>query len=264
VPGFDDATGRFTGYRGTARRPRGDEQAAPVRQATPATDSLRQLVHELRTPTNAIVGFAEMIESELLGPVAPVYRDQARVIRTQTRHLIGAIDDLDFAARIESRGLDLRSDRVAIGAVIADAIADLEPLATLRGATFVTEGPDGLVDGDARAVERLVSRLLAAVTAAAAPGERIAIRTGLAAGAILLEIDRPEAMADYPGNALFTAEDASDAQSGEGGLLLGSGFAFRLARNLVHELGGSMVVGDQELTLRLPAAVDRSMEQATI
>jgi hypothetical protein len=28
-----------------------------------------------RTPANAVAGFAELIESELLGPVAPVYRD---------------------------------------------------------------------------------------------------------------------------------------------------------------------------------------------
>ena len=55
---------------GTARRPRTDERAEPSRPApaTPA-DSLRQLVHELRTPTNAIAGFAEMIETQILGPV---------------------------------------------------------------------------------------------------------------------------------------------------------------------------------------------------
>ena len=50
---------------------------APTRSAEPsragrgmAPDSLRQLVHELRTPTNAIAGFAEMIETQMLGPVA--------------------------------------------------------------------------------------------------------------------------------------------------------------------------------------------------
>src|SRR6185312_5930438 len=78
IPVFDPANGRFTGYRGTARRPRADERAEPV----PA-DSLRQLVHELRTPTNAIAGFAEMIESQMLGPVSDPYRDRAGEIRTQ-------------------------------------------------------------------------------------------------------------------------------------------------------------------------------------
>jgi len=56
---FDPATGRFSGYRGVARRPRSDETAAAG--ASPdqaAADTLRQLMHELRTPTNAIAGFA--------------------------------------------------------------------------------------------------------------------------------------------------------------------------------------------------------------
>src|SRR3546814_11097006 len=62
VPFFDRHHGRFTGYRGTARRPRADESATHLR-ANPglygsglAPDSLRQLVHELRTPPNALVG----------------------------------------------------------------------------------------------------------------------------------------------------------------------------------------------------------------
>uniref|UniRef100_UPI00262B624D hypothetical protein n=1 Tax=Sphingomonas bacterium TaxID=1895847 RepID=UPI00262B624D len=68
IPVFDRETGRFTGYRGSARRPRPDESAEPVQGGrSPASDALRQLVHELLTPTNAIAGFAEMIETQLLG-----------------------------------------------------------------------------------------------------------------------------------------------------------------------------------------------------
>src|SRR3546814_5933795 len=101
---------RFAGYRGTARRPRADESAAP-RTAGIVPDSLRQLVHELRTPTSAIAGFAEMIEAEILGPVADPYRDRAAAIRRQARDLLVAIEDLDTAARLESRALDLRPAR---------------------------------------------------------------------------------------------------------------------------------------------------------
>ncbi|MFY0104416.1 histidine kinase dimerization/phospho-acceptor domain-containing protein, partial [Acinetobacter baumannii] len=73
---------------------------------------MRQLVHELRTPTTAIAGFAEMIEGELLGPVPAPYRDYAGNIRHQARGLLGAIDDLDTAARLDSNALDLRPESV--------------------------------------------------------------------------------------------------------------------------------------------------------
>ncbi|RZM08406.1 MAG: sensor histidine kinase, partial [Sphingomonas sp.] len=44
---FDHHSGRFTGMRGTARRPRQDEVAELVPAMAPVSDSLRQLVHEL-------------------------------------------------------------------------------------------------------------------------------------------------------------------------------------------------------------------------
>ena len=106
-PMFDRATGRFLGLRGIARR---SEPSAVVQldAGRNEADSLRQLVHELRTPTNAISGFAELIEAQLLGPVSASYRGYATVIREQAGALIAAIDDLDTAARIEGRALESR------------------------------------------------------------------------------------------------------------------------------------------------------------
>ncbi|MEH3121772.1 MAG: hypothetical protein PGN16_07290 [Sphingomonas phyllosphaerae] len=73
MPMFDQMTGAFTGRRGQARRPRADERAERGldRERAAGAEGLRRLVHELRTPTNAIAGFSELIEQQLLGPVAP-------------------------------------------------------------------------------------------------------------------------------------------------------------------------------------------------
>jgi signal transduction histidine kinase len=61
-------------------------------------DSLRELVHEIKTPLNAIMGFAEIIEGQYLGPADRGYRERAAEIWRQARLLLTAIDDLDFAA----------------------------------------------------------------------------------------------------------------------------------------------------------------------
>ncbi|MES2754564.1 MAG: HAMP domain-containing sensor histidine kinase [Pseudomonadota bacterium] len=263
TPVFDFASGRFTGYRGTARRPRADEQPH-LAAHTPATDALRQLVHELRTPANAISGFAEMIEHELLGPVEPLYRDRATAIRNQTRGLLDAIDDLDTAARLESRSLELRPEAVALTPLLTRVLGDLHPLAELRGAQLSLDvEPDTVAAGDARALERLWSRLLTALVAASAPGEVVAGRVGRDGDAVRLTIDRPRAFSPTPDGPLLSA-DAEVEAAGDGAPLLGAGFAFRLARNLTAELGGSLVIDAETLTLRLPAAVDRAVEQATV
>ncbi|WP_262503966.1 sensor histidine kinase [Sphingosinithalassobacter sp. CS137] len=259
IPVFDPASGRFTGYRGTARRPRTDERAEPSRPApaTPA-DSLRQLVHELRTPTNAIAGFAEMIETQILGPVPEPYRDRAGVIRTQAKELLGAIDDLDLAARIESDALALVPGTVALRPLLCGIADDLAPLAELRGSWIALPVDNLSVSGDRRAVERLLSRLMATLVSASDRGERVGVRMGIeGADTVAIWLERPAALADFPGEAMLGIDD-----EGSDATLLGTGFALRLARNLAKELDGSLVIGADSLTLRLPAAVSAPVEQA--
>ncbi|MBB4097545.1 histidine kinase dimerization/phospho-acceptor domain-containing protein [Sphingomonas kyeonggiensis] len=261
IPVFDPGNGRFTGYRGTARRPRVDERAEPVRIAAgPAmpADSLRQLVHELRTPTNAIAGFAEMIEAQMLGPVGDAYRDRAQVIRSQARELLGAIDDLDLAARIDSAALSLVPGTIALRPVLASIADDLAPLAELRGSVIALPIADLSVSGDRRAVERLLARLLATLVSASGQGERIGVHmVPEGAEMVAITIDRPQALADYPGDSVLDIDDEREDIT-----LLGTGFALRLARNLSRELGGALVIGRESLTLRLPAAVNEQVGQA--
>lgn len=258
IPVFDPANGRFTGYRGTARRPRVDERAEPSRpQPASTADSLRQLVHELRTPTNAIAGFAEMIESQMLGPVPDPYRDRAGTIREQARDLLGAIDDLDLAARIESDALSLVRGRVSLRPLLAGIADDLAQLAELRGSWIALPVDDLAIMGDRRAAERLLSRLMTTLISASSEGERIGVRSTIDGDMVAISIDRPAALADFPGEAMLGIDDeAGDAS------LLGTGFALRLARNLARELGGSLVIDVDSLTLRLPAPENIVVEQA--
>ena len=266
LPVFDRASGRFTGYRGSARRPRADEMAEPAREGrNPASDALRQLVHELRTPANAIAGFAEMIESQLLGPVPQPYRAHAATIRSQTHDLLGAIDDIDMAARIESAALDLHPGDVPVAPLLARIADDLAPLARLRGAVLAIDaGTDGIaIAGDDRAVERLVARLMATLISSAGIGENIAVvACGEGDRTVALAFDRPGALGAYAEERLLTIDAEIEAER-EGAPLLGTGFALRLARNLAIELGGSLTIGEDRLTLRLPAAFLPHVEQVS-
>lgn len=254
VPVFDAKSGRFTGYRGAARRPRSDERAEMPGTARPSpVESLRELIHELRTPAGAITGFAELIEAQMLGPVPIAYREQAMAIRTEARELLAIIDDLDFAARIEARALDLRPRAVQLKPVIKAISDQLAPLAASRGAWLALPAADHAVRGDERAIDRLLARLLATVVGAAAQGERIGITILRDAGDMVsVEIDRPAGLnVDAPAEP----DDGDPA-------VLGTGFALRLAGNLARELGGALMFAPDRLTLRLPGADDPDVEQA--
>jgi signal transduction histidine kinase len=252
VPDFDEASGRFIGYRGVGRRPARHERAEAS-----ASDQLRQLVHELRTPVGAVSGFAELIETELLGPVPPVYRQRAGTIRSEAGQLLAAIDDLDTAARIDGAALQLTPAEVPLAPLIDRIVDDLRPLADLRGAQLAAGGERASVVADDRALERLLARLLATLVAAAEPGERIGIDVRRASDRVVISADRPRALTEIAGDALFALDDAAV----EGGPLLGAGFTLRLVRNLAAELGGALSIDRDALTLRLPAVLIADMGQ---
>ena len=268
VPDFDAGTGRFLGYAGTASRPARHQRA----EREEAADGLRQLVHELRTPANAVAGFAEFIETELLGPVPPLYRARAVTIRAQANDLIAAIDDLDTAARIEADALDLRARNVSLTALARHVAATLAPLATERGATLAITGADVVAALDERSAERLVARLLSTTLAAARRGERIGVSLATAGGEAVLAVDRPAAFAGRTAEALFALGDPDGGPDGGpnhggngagGAPLLGTGFTLRLVRNLAREVGGALAIERDRLTLRLPEALHRDMDRAS-
>ena len=104
MPAFEPTDGRFAGYRGIALRESGGsyDPARDGHSLLSDPNSLRELVHEIKTPLNAIIGFAEIIDSQLLGPADRNYRTRAAEIVAQAKLLLSAIDDLDFAAKLQA------------------------------------------------------------------------------------------------------------------------------------------------------------------
>ncbi len=71
-PRFARSGGHFLGYRGRIRRPL--VSVADISPADSPQDRMRQVLHELRTPVNAIQGFAEVIQQQIFGPAPNAYR----------------------------------------------------------------------------------------------------------------------------------------------------------------------------------------------
>ncbi|WP_419809608.1 sensor histidine kinase [Sphingomonas sp.] len=261
LPRFDPATGQFTGFAGSGRRSRADAVPTP---AVDAADSLRQLVHELRTPANAITGFAEMIGTELLGPVPPVYRERALLIESEAAALVGAIDDLDTAARLQGEALDLRPGPIDLVVPLAAAVAALHPLATARGVSLIADPSEpAIVLADDRAVARLLARLLTVAVASAETGEHLRVQIVLKTRNVRLHVTRPRGLSVEGDDALLAIAPSGAAGTGDGDPLLGLAFTLRLVRDLAGALGGSLAITPDRLTLRLPAAVTARMERAT-
>jgi signal transduction histidine kinase len=263
VPYFDARRGSFLGYRGTARRPRLDEIAhnltrpAGVFGTQFPADSLRQLIHELRTPLNAIIGFAEMIEGQYMGPAAAGYRGSASEIVAQARGLLGAVDDLDTAARLESRRFETGDSQVDAVALLCRLHESYERVAEQRGSRIAIAIADGLppVLVEPAAAERMFARLLAGTIGLAGEGETIEAAMALEprGDAIMLRlaIDRPASIGGVDEAELLDPGYSPDGDW-PGAPALGLGFALRLVRNLAEAVGGALVVDAARFALYLP------------
>jgi len=137
LPVYCPDSGNFLGYRGTAEnvtalRQREDALISAKESAELAnrakTEFLANMSHELRTPLNAVIGFSEIMESELLGPLGSIqYKSYAADIHESAQHLLTLINDILDVAKIEAGAHELRDEEVdpydvvgAVGRLVAE------------------------------------------------------------------------------------------------------------------------------------------------
>jgi two-component sensor histidine kinase len=107
--------------------------AAAERANRSKSEFLSNMSHELRTPLNAIVGFGQLLAMPGL-----MERDEAQRrsfiehIVDGGRHLLTLINEILNLAQIEAGKVDVNVERVALGPLLAECDAMVDPLAAKR------------------------------------------------------------------------------------------------------------------------------------
>ena len=265
APFFDTISGRFKGYRGILRRPNVAESAQIEGVRAGDGDQMQQLVHELRTPLGAIIGFSEIIEQQLFGPVSSEYRMLAKNILTDARRLLAGFDDLSTAARIEAGQFSPSSGFTDCG-WLANRLAErLHGLSESLSVTLNLSKADPVrpFAADAELTERLFSRLLSAIIIGCEPGEELTgrFRTELglrAKNSFILPLPKKLRLlteAELLGSMPSDSDNVLDAP------LLGLGFSLRLVRNLARSVQGDLQFQKECLLLTLPASKESGLHQ---
>ena len=249
VPAFEPTDGRFAGYRGVALRETAAPELPPINapELLADPDSLRELVHEIKTPLNAIIGFAEIIEGQYLGPADRGYRERAREIVRQARLLLTAIDDLDFAAKVRSTAAGSH-ERVDLAALLERETKHLSDIARKRGVEIDVARAKFEVAAatPAELADRLLFRLLNALVDLGEPSERLQLAAELGSDGARISVGRPLALKGMTDAALFDGQPAT-----AGGQ---STFALRLTRGLARIAGGDLAGDRDNFVLIFPRA----------
>ena len=255
IPAFSPVDGRFLGYRGIARRDLEIDQPLPaggMSGVATDTDALRETIHEIKTPLNAIIGFAEIIDGQYLGPAHRNYRQRASEIVAQARILLAAIDDLDFAAKLQSSRLG-QGEGTDFAEIFPRMTEELNQYAAARGAGLLYKltGSFYRCALDPELSERLVRRFVTGVIDVAGEAETLSLEVGPAKGMCAISISRPNAIKGATDKQLFDPAFVIDPDD-----KLGIGFSLRLVRGLARMAGGNLKLTTEQLILLVPAKKD--------
>src|SRR6201997_3657799 len=118
--------------------------------------------HELRTPLNAIIGFSEIMESGMFGPLgADKYVEYSRDIRESGQYLLDVINDILDMSKIEAGGIRLSPEAVELDSLLADCIRVVSTRASEKRLAIKAEVEPGIrLHADRRALKQITLNLL--------------------------------------------------------------------------------------------------------
>lgn len=159
--------------------------------------------HDLRTPLNTIMSWTHMLQQGMVD----ISRSKhvADVLARNTHEQVVLLDEFVDDGRAILGVMKLDRVGLRIGDLVARAVERAAPVATLHGVSFNVRPDQGIgeIEGDERRLQRLVYRLLVAVTRRTRQGSVIELSTHQDDGSAVLSIEGLVAGGDWPDAALL-------------------------------------------------------------
>ena len=238
------------------------------------TDFLSNMSHDIRTPMNAIIGIASLIEHDA-GDEAKV-REYVRKIEVSSQNLLGIINDVLDMSKIESGKTTLNYADFSISELIGELDVLFRPQAEEKHQSFeiIRENiRHEWLNGDSIRIIQILSNLLSNAVKYTQEGGHIhfiieEIKTKSQVYAkyrFIVKDDGVGIEEDFKDKIFdaFTREESSLTNK-----IQGTGLGMAITRNLVELMGGSIEVESEkgkgstfELMLDLKLAEERSVQQ---
>ncbi|MEQ9200282.1 MAG: PAS domain-containing sensor histidine kinase, partial [Rhodospirillales bacterium] len=127
------------------------------------SEFLANMSHELRTPLNSIIGFAEIIETEVFGShITPKYNEYAGDILNSAHHLLSVINDILDISRVEAGEIDLHHEPVDVSAICTGCLSMVRKQAEDKNLSLELIAEPGLpeLQADKRHLRQIVLNAL--------------------------------------------------------------------------------------------------------
>jgi PAS domain S-box-containing protein len=206
---------------------------------------LAHMSHELRSPLNAVLGFAEVVRDMHFGHgEIERYKQYGGFIHQAGTHLLALIDDILDLAKVEAGKLDLQSTAFVLADLLDECARMMRSLAERRDVIFqVTLPPPGLsLTADRRRVKQMVVNLPSNAIKFTAGGGKVVLDVQkLADGSVAISITDTGIGMDAD-QMLVALEPFGRVQGAAGGDPTGTGLGLPIVRNLIEAHGGKLLL----------------------
>jgi PAS domain S-box-containing protein len=218
----------FAVFRDLSQSRKGESEVQQARRladrtASAKADMLARISHEVRTPLNAIIGFAEVMIAERFGALGNErYVEYMKDIRASGERVIAIINDLTELSRIETGKLDLAFTNQNLNEMVESCVAVMQPQANRERIIIRTSLAQALppVVADGRALRQITMNLIGNSIRLANPAGQVIVSTALSDfGEVVLRVrdtgtglnDNEVAAALEPFGAPLPSDQASEA-----------------------------------------------------
>jgi PAS domain S-box-containing protein len=203
---------------------------------------LATMSHELRTPLNAILGYTELMELGVAGPINQQQTQQLERISASAWHLLSVIEEILTFSRVEAGREEVRLEAVPLRDLMEETAAMIEPVAQRKAIEFEVElnGLDGSIRTDRGKLRQILLNLLSnAVKFTETGGVKFtAVRGG---GGVHFEV-RDSGLGIAPENLERVFEPFWQGTNGSTRKIGGTGLGLTVSRQLAQLMGGEVHV----------------------
>ncbi len=211
------------------------------------SEFLVNMSHELRTPLNAIIGFSELMQQELFGPLgSPRYREYTDDIHASGNHLLGLINDILDMSKIEAGRLTFEIEELDLCPVIQQTVRVISVQAEQKKIKLDTRIAKSMkLCADRRAINQILINLLSNAVKFTNEGGRITVRARKASGALVLSIE--DTGCGIPTDSLKKlGRPFEQVQNNLSKAHGGSGLGLAISRSLAEMHGGALKIRSRE------------------
>jgi two-component system, cell cycle sensor histidine kinase PleC len=219
------------------------------------TSFLAHLSHDIRTPLNHIIGFADMIRQQPYGPLGDArYLNYVEAVKGSGERLLSFFGSILEFAELEGGRRALQRDRFTADELMLTVLKRFSPQAQRAGLTLGLGGAcEAQLLADRFALERMIANLVENAIRFTPRGGRVTLAAYAAPDGVVLEItDTGIGMPQDRLTALsqpFAFSDAALTREREG-----AGLGLQIARAIAELSGGHLAI-DSRLGIGTTVAV---------